>query len=164
MFHLVFLIAWWNYLRMRGEYAGGPVQHYFSWELPPHARRILTIIPAVNDFIGTTSACAENTYDPYRNGKPQWNYLRMRGEYSAVCLYEGPSVELPPHARRIPSGLIWLYTTFGTTSACAENTDWGAAGTPLPRNYLRMRGEYSMSCDQAFIDEELPPHARRIRL
>ena len=51
----------WNYLRVRGEYAGGWQKHFECLELPPRARRILSPL-AVRDFLeGTTSACAENT-------------------------------------------------------------------------------------------------------
>ena len=52
----------------------------------------------------------------------------------------------------------------GTTSACAENTDWGAAGTPLSGNYLRVRGEYLSHDSLREILMELPPRARRIQL
>ena len=51
----------------------------------------------------------------------------------------------------------------GTTSACAENTDWGAAGTPLSGNYLRVRGEYFEALVTKITSTELPPRARRIR-
>ena len=72
--------------------------------------------------------------------------------------------ELPPRARRIHFGAgasLWLP---GTTSACAENTadrvrSWARAG-----NYLRVRGEYSLPCDDRAFHWELPPRARRIRL
>ena len=50
----------------------------------------------------------------------------------------------------------------GTTSACAENTDWGAAGTPLSGNYLRVRGEYLKLKCRCRTNSELPPRARRI--
>ena len=50
----------------------------------------------------------------------------------------------------------------GTTSACAENTDWGAAGTPLSGNYLRVRGEYRSTSLIVLRNKELPPRARRI--
>ena len=51
----------WNYLRVRGEYTTAGITTTGGEELPPRARRILTV--AVQPFHtgGTTSACAENT-------------------------------------------------------------------------------------------------------
>ena len=34
-----------------------------------------------NEWIGTTSACAENTSRFKRSIRSRWNYLRVRGEY-----------------------------------------------------------------------------------
>ena len=51
-----------NYLRVRGEYPRGLGQDQGNWELPPRARRILTVYPVAMIWIGTTSACAENTW------------------------------------------------------------------------------------------------------
>ena len=71
-------------------------------ELPPRARRILSLAEVMRVFDGTTSACAENT-NPLHSlkGKP-WNYLRVRGEYYIFYYTRLTGVELPPRARRIP--------------------------------------------------------------
>ena len=71
---------------------------------------------------GTTSACAENT--PILRFIPRklWNYLRVRGEYSAAVGPLGPDTELPPRARRIHRHHPHSIRNHGTTSACAENT------------------------------------------
>ena len=111
-------------------------------ELPPHARRIRLARCGVNNIHGTTSACAENTGKTDGLKISGRNYLRMRGEYG-VSIPPGASFEeLPPHARRIPTGKaliaenqelppharriladgILLRLGVGTTSACAENT------------------------------------------
>ena len=50
----------------------------------------------------------------------------------------------------------------GTTSACAENTRKNTAVFTRPRNYLRVRGEYSMATTYVDKNVELPPRARRI--
>jgi len=51
-----------NYLRVRGEYGHHQGRGLPAWELPPRARRILdSLIHKVHN-LGTTSACAENTY------------------------------------------------------------------------------------------------------
>ena len=50
----------------------------------------------------------------------------------------------------------------GTTSACAENTDFPWDSTDVNRNYLRVRGEYSMLTQHGKTNGELPPRARRI--
>ena len=153
-----------NYLRMRGEYSKINSKPTLTRELPPHARRILKIIIGRMRGNGTTSACAENTMGQrmvsYRNG----NYLRMRGEYRFSNPPSTLIAELPPHARRIPPGPDVKQITTGTTSACAENTYGPAIAHFAQRNYLRMRGEYAVLSIGAPYAEELPPHARRIRL
>ena len=50
-----------NYLRVRGEYQQTFGPHKYYPELPPRARRIQIVTPNSMEFIGTTSACAENT-------------------------------------------------------------------------------------------------------
>ena len=91
-------------------------------ELPPRARRILYGGQKFAEGGGTTSACAENTAGSPPSCRMPWNYLRVRGEYSGVLLKSILSLELPPRARRIRfAGLGWP-GTWGTTSACAENT------------------------------------------
>ena len=70
--------------------------------------------------------------------------------------------ELPPRARRIPSDAFSLSRVVGTTSACAENTTL-TIKNPLPGvNYLRVRGEYTLSPVFKSSGLELPPRARRI--
>ena len=112
----------WNYLRVRGEYR-------YPWglaglprELPPRARRIQSLFDLLKSGSGTTSACAENTDCGTRGVACVGNYLRVRGEYSPSRGRSSPVQELPPRARRIPSGLRRICRTQGTTSACAENT------------------------------------------
>ena len=51
----------WNYLRVRGEYCLMACVRASLRELPPRARRILWAVGAIRNFMGTTSACAENT-------------------------------------------------------------------------------------------------------
>ena len=72
--------------------------------------------------------------------------------------------ELPPRARRIPEAHSQLVHGEGTTSACAENTQFKQT-TPPPRwNYLRVRGEYLIESRVTRARQELPPRARRIRI
>ena len=56
---------WRNYLRVRGEYAisSGLVKPLM--ELPPRARRILSHTRTNQAGGGTTSACAENTFNVF---------------------------------------------------------------------------------------------------
>ena len=72
-------------------------------------------------------------------------------------------LELPPRARRIlfltPGGFLQI----GTTSACAENTLAWPYFPGLAWNYLRVRGEYSVTRLFSKSSTELPPRARRIR-
>ena len=50
----------------------------------------------------------------------------------------------------------------GTTSAHAENTCAGEVFSLADENYLRVRGEYSMTVTDQFAQAELPPRTRRI--
>ena len=72
-------------------------------------------------------------------------------------------MELPPRARRILLICPVRACAGGTTSACAENTESSGAVPGLPRNYLRVRGEYAVSFVNSAPNWELPPRARRIR-
>ena len=56
------LVEAWNYLRVRGEYPASISSIFKSSELPPRARRIHVNGLAQHAAIGTTSACAENTF------------------------------------------------------------------------------------------------------
>ena len=66
----------------------------------------------------------------------------MRGEYPTILVHEGPLMELPPRARRIPHDSRARGSPNGTTSACAENTRKRSLRVFIPWNYLRVRGEY----------------------
>ena len=74
-------------------------------------------------LIGTTSACAENTWLRKLSGPHTRNYLRVRGEYKMILRFATSMPELPPRARRIR--MTWFFAIYGngTTSACAENTE-----------------------------------------
>ena len=77
-------------------------------------------------------------------------------------LHDFPALELPPRARRIPTGRRICAGHSGTTSACAENTvEFSHKCSPF-WNYLRVRGEYSLVGRRAAVPRELPPRARRI--
>ena len=91
----------WNYLRVRGEYIASSFLQFSTVELPPRARRIRSCHETPLESLGTTSACAENTYNyPARSGVAR-NYLRVRGEYPFWCRIHQQRPELPPRARRI---------------------------------------------------------------
>ena len=153
-------------------------------ELPPRARRILRGTRACDRTTGTTSACAENTLRNWPLDTQLRNYLRVRGEYISATYRDSPSMELPPRARRIPNPLLTERKNYGTTSACAENTEQSPAGKHTTGNYLRVRGEYraniewdirrygtTSACAENTVSKsstaptvmELPPRARRIR-
>ena len=112
----------WNYLRVRGEYSEPLRIAPHNPELPPRARRIQPACCARSIVQGTTSACAENTSEIGRWHLPYWNYLRVRGEYTASTAPAACITELPPRARRIQETGEYYYGYKGTTSACAENT------------------------------------------
>ena len=132
-----------NYLRVRGEYQIRKNVRCPASELPPRARRILGDKAMGLHPGGTTSACAENT----------------------VVLQDADTgeSELPPRARRIRITIAWGCSSNGTTSACAENTSHQQSAPALPRNYLRVRGEYGSNALMGTYIVELPPRARRIR-
>ena len=77
-----------NYLRVRGEYGFQSAERFDHRELPPRARRILSINTCLSTYIGTTSACAENTPRRLLAQQRQRNYLRVRGEYFTAHMEE----------------------------------------------------------------------------
>ena len=147
---------------MRGEYAHDRASWTALWELPPRARRIL--LPAIvsTKSLRTTSACAENTILSRQLFHACRNYLRVRGEYCPYYTVWLAPAELPPRARRIPASVIAVACDRGTTSACAENTGFFSTVFRGWRNYLRVRGEYSLFSTVMISCWELPPRARRI--
>ena len=149
---------------MRGEYPHSVSGQAPPGELPPRARRILLGENWKQTLHGTTSACAENTALKRQTRGYEWNYLRVRGEYSQPLLIASPIMELPPRARRIRIILENHTRKGGTTSACAENTLPLVLMGRQKRNYLRVRGEYTRLKTCLALGLELPPRARRIRL
>ena len=147
---------------MRGEYCSHAAKPSPLKELPPRARRILKVAFYGENESGTTSACAENTLRVQTTRMHDRNYLRVRGEYSCRGVACVAASELPPRARRIPRCLKIIALAAGTTSACAENTIGARSRPPAQRNYLRVRGEYSVSALEGAETAELPPRARRI--
>ena len=111
-----------NYLRVRGEYTSNTSRSAGQEELPPRTRRILFKRQLPKDWMGTTSAYAENTSCLLFSGCLAQNYLRVRGEYIAIRVLPEPGWELPPRTRRIPGHGFTAHNKMGTTSACAENT------------------------------------------
>ena len=147
---------------MRGEYYCWSKSTPRIWELPPRARRIRVYADPETGLTGTTSACAENTR-PCRTFRMLGrNYLRVRGEYLRSPRWRVLPWELPPRARRIRHKPYRLTAEQGTTSACAENTKHPHDLGETQRNYLRVRGEYSISALFEPTPAELPPRARRI--
>ena len=147
---------------MRGEYWAVATYQPTQGELPPRARRIPASSKANDSTGGTTSACAENTDHDSVGLFQQRNYLRVRGEYISPLDATGIFGELPPRARRIRVDAGWISDDGGTTSACAENTSHQQSAPALPRNYLRVRGEYNLPSAPIEHPWELPPRARRI--
>ena len=147
---------------MRGEYSYRGGTFFLSLELPPRARRILRISGIREAYLGTTSACAENTCSIPRKLYRWWNYLRVRGEYANSRHSPDTTQELPPRARRIQYLDVLGEMPAGTTSACAENTVTFIDIYHEDRNYLRVRGEYRYFRRYHFWGAELPPRARRI--
>ena len=114
-------------------------------------------------LIGTTSACAENTWLRKLSGPHTRNYLRVRGEYCSPTRAHTNASELPPRARRIQDDSQVCDLHAGTTSACAENTHVMLTYHTRSWNYLRVRGEYPWKPARVVVYWELPPRARRIR-
>ena len=152
----------WNYLRVRGEYSPNHQSVSSPWELPPRARRIPCMSAMLYLPSGTTSACAENTWQTRTTKKSARNYLRVRGEYWGQPRQLLEKWELPPRARRILDSIYLDPVDNGTTSACAENTKWRSSLPETTGNYLRVRGEYLRKIVNMHKRMELPPRARRI--
>ena len=149
---------------MRGEYKTAVDAPSSTTELPPRARRIPGTAHRARSGHGTTSACAENTEGFEGILAAVRNYLRVRGEYRFPRSNPADSPELPPRARRIRCRGWGLVCRPGTTSACAENTLDRPPVIHRPRNYLRVRGEYTLGVHEIQDRQELPPRARRILL
>ena len=149
---------------MRGEYGPRGKPLCTPMELPPRARRIRDDLPLSYPPPGTTSACAENTVFGGVAERSQRNYLRVRGEYKPGVFLYARLMELPPRARRIHNDVFEPEIGFGTTSACAENTQWGRILPEHQGNYLRVRGEYRTRRLPRLRRRELPPRARRIQV
>ena len=147
---------------MRGEYVKNSPPTKSTTELPPRARRIRGHDRIAPRPLGTTSACAENTCGRTENCYLVGNYLRVRGEYHDFPFCRCGKGELPPRARRILQMINPRSIEEGTTSACAENTHHDCYHPLLIRNYLRVRGEYSVLRSSPAVLLELPPRARRI--
>ena len=147
---------------MRGEYHTPRPKSNPHPELPPRTRRIHGVLQAPVVVLGTTSACAENTVRALAFPLSAWNYLRVRGEYMLQIRVRVVDKELPPRARRIPSGVFCPSSGLGTTSACAENTTEISELASSVWNYLRVRGEYIAPWRHRAMTVELPPRARRI--
>ena len=147
---------------MRGEYSKKILLTLTLLELPPRARRIRVTGMTTTTMMGTTSACAENTFWLTMFGGECWNYLRVRGEYWKPGWTHPRLPELPPRARRILTKFGSQRLSGGTTSACAENTSQSHQQSAPARNYLRVRGEYSRTLFCSMDSKELPPRARRI--
>ena len=150
-----------NYLRMRGEERGRKNHYRASLELPPHARRRDGFLSSVLMAKGITSACAEKSGHRCQWWRPDWNYLRMRGEERRVIQLCDLEQELPPHARRRGACPPVQILRRGITSACAEKSGLPRGGHSNGRNYLRMRGEETVAPTRRISSRELPPHARR---
>ena len=95
-----------NYLRVRGEYTSNTSRSAGQEELPPRTRRILFKRQLPKDWMGTTSAYAENTRPRHHIYPDCGNYLRVRGEYGPDRLFLNKFAELPPRTRRIPRATV----------------------------------------------------------
>ena len=73
-----------NYLRMRGEETSLTSKTTIAWELPPHARRRAGMSGRSRMHRGITSACAEKRGPLNDITTNRRNYLRMRGEETAL--------------------------------------------------------------------------------
>ena len=89
-----------KYLRVRGEELHVADAHDRRREIPPRARRRVTIQDTLTKYLGNTSACAEKS----SMTAPPWNstrkYLRVRGEERVRAGDGDVRAEIPPRARR----------------------------------------------------------------
>ena len=130
-----------NYLRIRGEEADRIASSASGWELPPHTRRRVIVIPSFQSKLRTTSAYAEKSGQGVYIHLACGNYLRVRGEEISVIFLAPSRLELPPHTRRRVLLIRAVNSITGTTSAYAEKRACLPTMTCLSWNYLRIRGE-----------------------
>ena len=150
-----------NYLRIRGEEHRVQAHANDIPELPPHTRRRGVARDFCPTLAGITSAYAEKRNRTRGERRPQWNYLRIRGEESRRSCLMVKNRELPPHTRRRDAYASQLLTAGGITSAYAEKRVGGHCLAPFLWNYLRIRGEEKALKNMTPFGVELPPHTRR---
>ena len=146
---------------MRGEEQYVDSGDTQSSEIPPRARRRVTMAQKKNTDQGNTSACAEKrTWKPYtRHGTRK--YLRVRGEEASFLRTRALLVEIPPRARRRGAAARLCVMATGNTSACAEKSHRRRRLADRHGKYLRVRGEERFVVVCAVKLQEIPPRARR---
>ena len=107
---------------MRGEYQNPYGSSHSALGSPPHAWRILAGGEKINDSIGITSTCVENTLFFLFVSLPPEDHLHMRGEYDELSIGFAIILGSPPHAWRIQKGPKELSWQYRITSTCVENT------------------------------------------
>ena len=146
---------------MRGEEAPATVPSSREREIPPRARRRVSLASLLSAALGNTSACAEKSCGTRRWGRSHWKYLRVRGEENGVCPQQGAAAEIPPRARRRAAQMIWDTQVLRNTSACAEKRKQLTSRGYLSWKYLRVRGEELWLRGGCRRWWEIPPRARR---
>ena len=150
-----------NYLRIRGEELSSVPGSARLLELPPHTRRRDGLAKKSLNRQGITSAYAEKSSASCTAGSASRNYLRIRGEELALIDGLDSTLELPPHTRRRAGTNRRFGEPPGITSAYAEKSLCRSQACFIKRNYLRIRGEESITALDVSISAELPPHTRR---
>ena len=146
---------------MRGEEKPRGNNKRERLEIPPHARRRVSLTLCSPLFIRNTSACAEKRGISTTIQERKRKYLRMRGEEMSSISMTLVALEIPPHARRRVSYGLINEAFKGNTSACAEKRPGSLPVLPYQWKYLRMRGEEMPAAGLVLMIPEIPPHARR---
>ena len=92
--------AFRKYLRVRGEEATSAEALETAREIPPRARRRVSLPSGCTKIWGNTSACAEKRCPRYGVLLTLGKYLRVRGEETRGPEWESFTKEIPPRARR----------------------------------------------------------------
>ena len=127
---------------------------------PPRVRsRLVVEIEAVVRR-GITSACAEQTCGVPVQCLPARDYLRVCGADWSMVRSETDPGGLPPRVRSRRIGLRPARAGRGITSACAEQTSLMDSTLMLCKDYLRVCGADSCTCDLQRVVLGLPPRVR----
>ena len=150
----------WDHLRVCGADTNAATANMPGRGLPPRVRSRRGWCWCGFCVCGITSACAEQTCGVPVQCLPARDYLRVCGADWSMVRSETDPGGLPPRVRSRRIGLRPARAGRGITSACAEQTSLMDSTLMLCKDYLRVCGADSCTCDLQRVVLGLPPRVR----